>query len=155
MTMLEEPSIVVKADYPHIWVHRTQQSACGGCQQQTRCSTHALNSLFKPKPIRVDSELPLAIGDQVIVSIDESSVLRAAFIIYLLPLLAIFCGAGIADSLIGTNANADIWIAASGIGSFLLCLLLINMTQTMSCFQHLSHPFVSSKISTHDKHLGD
>ena len=153
--MLEEPSIVVKTDYPHIWINRIQQSACSGCQQQTRCSTAALNGLFKPKPIRVHAELPLQIGDQVIVSVAESSLLRAALIIYLLPLVAIFCGAGIADSLIHTNANADLWIAISGIGSFLLCLLFIRITQNRFGFQRLSRPFIRSKISSHDKHLGN
>lgn len=153
--MPEELSIVVKTDYPHIWINRIQQSACSGCQQQTHCSAAALNGLFKPKPIRIESELPLNIGDQVIVSVAESSLLRAALIMYLLPLVAIFCGAGIADSLIHTSANADLWIAVSGIGSFLLCLLLIRITQNKSGFQRSSHLFIRNKISSHDKHLGN
>lgn len=154
--MLEELATVVKITNHQVWVTSAQQNACGGCRQKAACATHAMSSVLKAKPVPVDNNLALCIGDQVIVAIDESLLLRAAMLLYVLPLVALFVGAGLADSLLAGNPYADLWVAGSAIGSFLLSLGLINKTQHLFMLNYFGRPVVVKKVlATAYECLGD
>lgn len=140
--MLEESAIVVKIDEGQTWVVGIQNNACSGCAQKTSCSSTALASVLKKKPVPVDNELSLQIGDTVVVAIDESLLLRAAFSLYLLPLIALFIGAGIADGLTSdTTPYADLWIAGSALSSLALSLWI----QKNAAFKDYARPVVIKK----------
>jgi len=144
--MLEESAIVVKIEQGQTWVVGTQNSGCAGCAQKTSCSATALASVLKKKPIPVDSELNLQIGDTVIVAIEESDLLRAAFSLYFTPLIALFMGAGIADSLIDhATAYADLWIAVSALTGLAFALLAMRKIQTLSLLSYYARPVVVKK----------
>lgn len=144
--MLEESAIVVKIENGQTWVVGMQNNACSGCAQKTGCSSTALTSVLKKKPVPVDSDIVLQAGDTVIVAIDESVLLRAAFSLYLTPLCALFVGAGIADSLVGdTTPYADLWIAGSAISSLTLVLLLMQKIQKHTLFNDYARPVVVKK----------
>lgn len=113
--MLEETARVVKISAGQVWVVG-ENSSCAGCGQQASCSTATLGKLLKNKEMLVNSRVPVEVGDQVIVGVEESVLLRAAFSLYLVPLLALFIGAGLADWLTDTNTPyADIWVAGGGL----------------------------------------
>jgi sigma-E factor negative regulatory protein RseC len=102
--------------------------------------------MLKKKPIPVDNELSLQIGDTVIVAIDESELLRAAFSLYLLPLIALFIGAGIADSLVSnTMPYPDLWIAGSALFSLALALFILRKIQNLSLLNYYARPVVVKK----------
>jgi len=145
--MIEELAIVVKIENHQVWVEGGQNSACGGCQQTASCTTNALGSVLKKKSVPVDSDIQLKNGDKVMVAIDESLLLRASLLLYLLPLIALFTGAGIADWLLEDNIlYADLWIAGSAILSFLLSLWLINKAQSLLILNYYARPVVVRKI---------
>ena len=105
-------------------------------------------SFLKKKSVRVDSEIELKTGDQVMVAIDEAVLLQASLLLYLLPLIATVCiGAGIADWLLTDNIRyADLWIAASAISGFLLCLWLTNKAQNLMILGYYARPTVVKKV---------
>ena len=145
--MIEESAVVVKIENHQVWIENGQNSACGGCRQKTSCTGNAIGSLLKKKSVPVDCDMPLKVGDAVMVAIDESLLLRATLILYLLPLIALFTGAGIADWLLANNArHADLWIAGSAVASFLLSLWLINKAQDVLLLSHYARPVVVRKI---------
>ena len=130
--MIEELAVVVKIENHQVWVESGQNSACGGCLQKASCTTNALGSVLKKKSVPVDSDIQLKAGDEVMVAIDENLLLRASLLLYLLPLIALFSGAVIADWLLADNAPfADLWIAGSAFLSFLFSLWLINKAQSL------------------------
>jgi len=143
--MIEELAVVVKIDNHQVWVESGQTSACGGCLQKTSCTTNVIGSVLKKKSVPVDCDIPLKIGDNVMVAIDENLLLSASLLLYLLPLIALFIGAGIADGLLDNSAFADLWIAASAIVSFLLSLWLINKVQKLSMLS-IRRPVVVKKL---------
>lgn len=144
--MLEESAIVVKIENGQTWVVGTQNNACAACAQKTGCSSTALASVLKKKPVPVDSDIVLKAGDTVVVAIDEGVLLRAAFSLYLTPLCALFIGAGIADSLISdTTLYADLWIAGSAISSLVLALLGMQKLQKYTLFNDYARPVVVKK----------
>jgi len=145
--MIEELAVVVKVDDQQVWVEGGQSSACGGCQQKASCTTNALGRMLKKKAVPVDSAFQLKTGDTVMVAIDEKLLLQASLLLYFLPLIALFAGAGLADWLLPTNAlYADLWIAASGLSSFLLSLSIINKVQHLLVLGYYGRPIVVKKV---------
>jgi len=144
--MLEESAIVVKIDNGQTWVVGTQSNACAACSQQAGCSSNALANVLKKKPIPVDSELALTIGDTVTVAIDERDLLRAAFLMYLLPLCALFIGAGIADSLVSDSTPyGDVWVAGGALTGFALALFIMRTIQKYAFLNYYARPVVVKK----------
>jgi len=145
--MIEELAIVVKIENHQVWVEAAQNSACGGCQQKASCTTKAFGSILKKKSVPVDSGIQLKTGDEVMVAIDESLLLRASLLLYLVPLIALFTGAGIADWLLADNIlYADLWIAGSALLGFIFSLWLINKAQSLLILNYYARPVVVRKI---------
>ncbi len=142
--MIEELAVVVKIENHQVWVESGANSACGGCLQKASCTTNALGSVLKKKSVPVDSDIQLKTGDQVMVAIDENLLLHASLLLYLLPLIALFTGAGLADWL--ATDNADVWIAGSAMLSFLFSLWLINKAQSLLIMNYYARPVVVRKI---------
>lgn len=144
--MIEELAIVVKIENHQVWVESGSNSACGGCQQKTSCTTNAISGILKKKSVPVDCDIQLKTGDEVMVAIDENLLLRASLLLYFVPLMALFTGACIADSLLGTAPNTDLWIAVSAVLSFLAAFWLINKTQSRLMLNYYARPVVVRKI---------
>jgi sigma-E factor negative regulatory protein RseC len=144
--MIEELAVVVKIENRQVWVESGQNSACGGCLQKASCSTNAIGSVLKKKSVPVDCDIQLNTGDQVMVAVDENLLLRASLLLYVLPLIALFSGAGMADWLLADNANADLWIAGSAVLSFLASLWLINKAQSLLILNYYARPVVVRKV---------
>ncbi|MDD5320677.1 MAG: SoxR reducing system RseC family protein [Methylococcales bacterium] len=145
--MIEELAVVVKIENQQVWVESGPNNACGGCQQKASCTANALGSVLKKKSVPVDSGIQLKTGDEVIVAIDENLLLRASLLLYLLPLIALFTGAAIADWLLADNAlHADLWIAGSALLGFLLILWLINRAQSLLILNYYARPVVVRKV---------
>ncbi|WP_333878325.1 SoxR reducing system RseC family protein [Methylobacter sp.] len=145
--MIEELAVVVKIENHQVWVESGQNSACGGCLQKASCSTNAIGSVLKKKSVPVDCDIQLKTGDEVMVAIDENLLLRTSLLLYLVPLIALFTGAGMADWLLMDNApHADLWIAGSAILSFIASLWLINKAQSLLILNYYARPVVVRKI---------
>jgi sigma-E factor negative regulatory protein RseC len=147
IAMIEESAIVVKIQNHQVWVESGQHSACSGCHQKASCTTNALGSVLRKKSVPVDCDIPLKTGDEVMVAIDENLLLRASLLLYLLPLIALFTGAGIADWLLEDNVlYTDLWIAGSALLSLLFSLWLINKAQSLLILNYYARPKVVRKI---------
>lgn len=145
--MIEELAVVVRIDNHQAWVESGQNSACGACLQKASCTANAIGGVLKKKSVPVDSDMLLKTGDRVIVAIDEALLLRASVLLYLLPLMALFVGAGIADGLLIDNTGyKDLWIAGSAVLSFLLSLWLINKAQNLLILNYYARPVVVKKL---------
>ena len=144
--MIEERAIVVKIEGHQVWVERRGAAACGGCSQNASCSTTLLGGLIGKKAVAADSRIELEPGDEVLVGIEESLLLRASLCLYLLPLLALLAGAGIADQLLANSVNADLGVAVCALLSLLLALWLVNRIQHKLIFAAGAKPVVVKKL---------
>ncbi|MDP1666625.1 MAG: SoxR reducing system RseC family protein [Methylobacter sp.] len=145
--MIEELAVVVKIENHQVWVESGANSACGGCLQKTSCTANAIGSVLKKKSVPVDSDIQLKTGDEVMVAIDENLLLRASLLLYLVPLIALFTGAGMAEWLLPVDAHyADLWIAGSAVLSFTVSLWLINKAQSLLILNYYARPVVVRKV---------
>lgn len=96
--MLEQPARVIESSEAGIWVEPVAPSGCGVCAGQG-CASRQLAEFFqrRPRRYRVQSILPLSVGDHVVVGLPDGSLLRSVFLFYGLPLVFILAGAVIAQ----------------------------------------------------------
>ena len=110
--MVKEQGRVVAVERDGVWIETLRQSACSTCAGKSGCGQH-LFERHRPASrdpslsyIKVASSRELHEGDRVIVGMAESSLLKASFLIYLVPLLLMMAGiwllslAGAADWLL-------------------------------------------------------
>lgn len=98
--MLEQPARVIESSETGIWVEPVAASGCAVCAGQG-CASRQLAEFFqhRPRRYRVQSSLPLFVGDHVVVGLPEGSLLRSVFFIYGVPLICILSGAVLAQFL--------------------------------------------------------
>lgn len=110
--MIEETAKVVEAGDKGIWVEVQRQSTCGQCAANKGCGTAVLQKVIgnKRTRVRVLSDIPVRVGDEVVVGLDESAYLKGSFAIYLVPLILMFVfgllGETLAKQLVLTVDNS-------------------------------------------------
>ncbi len=92
--MIEETAYVVAAGPDGVWVETQRQSACGQCAARKGCGTAVLSKVLGQKRSRVQVANPdqaqVRVGDEVVIGIDESALVRGSMAVYLVPLLSFF-----------------------------------------------------------------
>jgi len=90
--MITEIAKVISIENNQTWIETQRKSACGQCSASKGCGTSVLakvvgNKLaLMPAINRIDAK----VGDEVIIGLNESSLLKGAYITYLQPLLFLF-----------------------------------------------------------------
>jgi len=102
--MLEETGLVTAVDGEFAWVETQAKSACGHCNVSNNCGTSVLAKWFSPRKnqVRVLNHLNLQPGVTAVVGVADDVLIKAAFIAYMIPLLAMISFA-IAGSISGMN----------------------------------------------------
>ena len=92
--MLETRAIVVQKDSQFTLVEASGAGGCSVCEGKG-CGSSKVGQLFcsKPRQFKVENHVNAEVGDEVIVSIVEGTVLRGISLFYLLPLALMFAGA--------------------------------------------------------------
>ena len=99
-------------------------STCGSCAGNSSCSTlGAWNQ--RTLELLVYNDLGAKVGDEVVVEVADSLVLKSAYRLYGLPMLLFFAAgilAYITSQYFGMG-NPDLWAALSGLGAVLVYYL--------------------------------
>src|SRR5690606_39112889 len=93
--MIEERGRVIATNGEEAWIQTLQQSACNTCSAQKACGQKLLNTVTagRAQQLKVANVLGVRVGDEVVVGIPESALLKASVILYLIPLLGMMAGA--------------------------------------------------------------
>lgn len=99
--MIEEAGRVTAVEGDYAWVETQRQSTCGSCAARSGCGTSVLSRVLGQKSVRVRAldRVGTAVGDDVIVGLDDSALLRGSMAVYLVPLLALMAGAIMAEAV--------------------------------------------------------
>ncbi len=105
--MIEERAVVVALDGEIAWVEARRDTLCGACATGGGCgaSLFAKALGFKAPRLRVPKSDAMAVGDRVILGIDERALVRGSFAAYVVPIVLLLILA-----LIG-EAVASRWLA--------------------------------------------
>lgn len=100
--MMEEVARVVANDSQGwLTVEVELKSTCKSCSSSESCGTSAVAQAFssKTQQFSIQSERACAVGELLKLGLPESVILKAAALIYLMPLLGLFVGAALGQYL--------------------------------------------------------
>lgn len=101
--MLEETGEILALNDEGVLVQTIRQSACSSCSAAKGCGQKLLASVGQGQRFEVLAEnplhLPLQVGDQVVLALEETALLKASVWAYLLPLILLAAFAAIAEYL--------------------------------------------------------
>ncbi len=115
--MVEEIATVVAAESGGVWLTTTPAGTCNSCHASTDCGAGIVAKALTPRQQRffLSTELDLLPGEQIRIGIAEQSLLTAAVLVYLLPLLLLISAAALA-TLAGLAEGLVILLAFCGGG---------------------------------------
>ncbi|ASJ97629.1 SoxR reducing system RseC family protein [Shewanella marisflavi] len=96
--MMEETATVIRCPGDGwVTVEVKVKNACNHCDNNESCGTSAVSKAFSPKVQRfsLPSNTQYEAGELLKLGLPESVILKAAAIVYLMPLAGLFIGAGI------------------------------------------------------------
>jgi len=87
--MIEEQAIVVEIKGKEVSVKTDRDSSCGHCSAKSGCGTALLGKYFNrnKQHLVVETDLPLTVGDKILLGMNENALLRGSLIVYGLPLM--------------------------------------------------------------------
>ncbi len=90
--MITENATVVSIENNQTWIETQRKSVCGQCSANKGCGTSVLSKVIGNKFSRMKAinKINAQVGDKVVVALNEKSLLKGAFMTYLLPLLYLF-----------------------------------------------------------------
>jgi positive regulator of sigma E activity len=118
--MIEARVHVVSATDGMAWVSSSESSGCAACQSQASCGISGLGKYLSRRRAAMSLvQTDARPGDELLVCVDETELLRAGAYAYLLPALLAVIGAALADA---GGAN-DLAAASSALLGFFAGLL--------------------------------
>lgn len=128
--MIEETARVVRVEDGETWVETERQSTCSGCSVEKGCGTATLSKVLGQRrtQVRVINELPLQVGDQVVIGIREQALVRGSLRVYAVPLLLLLTGAVLGElgGSSGLWASAEAASAALGVAGLVAGLIWLG-----------------------------
>jgi sigma-E factor negative regulatory protein RseC len=99
--MIEEQAIVIKASKERVTLEVVRSQPCGLCGQVRGCGNSIWGKIFSHQSgfIETRNDLNAKLGDVVILGIDETLMLKSSLMLYGVPLLLMFLGMTIANSI--------------------------------------------------------
>ena len=134
--MIEENAKVVSVTDSGVLVETQRATACGNCKAKSGCGTHTIENFLEKKnrnQFLVRQLFPVAIGDEVIIGLQESALLKGSLAVYIVPLVG-FIGGGFFGELLSDQLSVinKEWftIVTAGFGLMLgiVWLRLFNMS---------------------------
>ncbi len=98
--MIEQSGRITHLEGRFAWVETQRQSACSSCHSGS-CGTGTLTRFFAARPHRVRAEngIDAQVGDTVVIGVEEGTMLRGSFLVYLVPLFAMLGGGLLFEAL--------------------------------------------------------
>lgn len=123
--MIEERARVVAVNNGQLLLEAQTKAACSGCAAKQGCGTSVLSRWVGRKFTRFQAPntVNAVVGDEVVVGLAETAMLKGSVFVYLLPLLAMIVAAVLADLLLAPHAAArDLLVIAAAVAGFALML---------------------------------
>ncbi|MBK1673129.1 Fis family transcriptional regulator [Ectothiorhodospira shaposhnikovii] len=118
--MIEENARVIAVDeVGFAWVETLRKTACGTCSVQKGCGTSVIAKLFGQRrtQVRVIDPVGVSLGDEVIIGLEESALVRGSLAIYILPLLGMLVFAAFGQWL--WSGHGELPVVAAGMTGLL------------------------------------
>lgn len=150
--MITENATVVLIENNQTWIETQRKSACGQCSANKGCGTSVLSKVLGTKlsKMKAINKIDAQVGDEVVVGLNEGSLLKGAFIIYMLPLLFLFLFSFIGQ-LISQNLqihNSEILVVVFAVLGFYLGMQRVKIFSKSIEKNENYQPVILNKINS-------
>ncbi|MGC8121643.1 SoxR reducing system RseC family protein [Marinobacter sp. VGCF2001] len=116
--MITETGSVIAVTGAQAWVQTIRTSACQSCSARAGCGQRVLAAASggRANQVLVENSIGAQVGDEVVIGLDEQSLLSASLVVYGLPLLLMVLGSVLAHSGSAGSDLAAIGGAGAGLG---------------------------------------
>lgn len=116
--MIEEYAIVTEVTESFAVLEIERRTACGLCGQKRGCGNATWGKLLghRQHGFRAKNPINAHAGDSVVVGVDERAMLSSVFYLYIVPLIAMFIAAILAD----TFFDAELYVVLAAMLGLLL-----------------------------------
>ena len=132
--MIEETARVIAIENDQLLLEAQTSAACHACSARPGCGTSILSRWVGRRFTRfkVHNSIDANVGDEVVVGLAETAMLKGSVLVYLMPLLAMIVFAVLADSLIpAESAYRDLMVLLFAVVGFGLMLVLSSRLLAM------------------------
>ncbi len=142
-----EEGIVTAVTATTAWVTITQSDACKSCSAGHSCTSPQNN---QETTLEAANPVHAAVGDRILLNVNTTSLLKASFLIYILPLLCMLAGAGIGHGIgLAAGLNPS-WTALPLAVTFFGAALLIMRAKGAQLARLDDYQPKILKVLTHD-----
>ncbi len=122
--MTTEEGIVTKIDSTSAWVKVSKTSACESCSVKSSCNVLGGGEEME---VRAINTLGARVDDRVTLSFETSSLLKASFLLYMVPIISLITGAVIGQEIaLYFDSNPSICSAVVAFSFFIIAVLYIK-----------------------------
>jgi sigma-E factor negative regulatory protein RseC len=149
--MIEETGRVVAVKGTEVWIETIRTSSCSGCSARSGCGQGLLAKIKdgSRRHIRLHTELPLAVDDEVTLGLPEQAFIRSSFLAYGLPLLFLIGAVLIADKVSGL---AEPWVIASAVSGLAAGFLVVRLISQLGAIRSDFEPVIIKNIPVVAQH---
>lgn len=106
---MQEKGVISKINKDHVIVQTQLKSTCESCAANSSCGAGIIAKALagKTQNIGVKSDQSFAIGQQVTLQVDSSTVLSASFWVYMVPIFCFIAGALFCSWLSGLSSSSE------------------------------------------------
>lgn len=128
--MIEEHAIVTEQLGSQVRLAIERRTACGICGQTRGCGNATWGKLLghAETTLKVDNVIDANVGERVVVGIEEKVFLNASFLLYVVPLIALFVGAGLAQYFL----HQDIYVIFGALFGLALGFFVVKAITKMN-----------------------
>lgn len=126
--MAIEEGIVFKLGDPGAgtaWVKTMRSSACASCSSRDACNMDSGGG--KEMEVEAMNLANAKVGDRIVLNVKTTALLKATFLLYVFPILAMIAGALLGQTMAGMRGgDPSVWAALTGFLFFGLAFLIIR-----------------------------
>lgn len=115
--MIEEQAVVVRLENDRAYLEIERSQPCGLCGATRGCGVSLWGRLFTRSRggISTTNALGVAVGEHVIIGVEEGALLAGSLTAYLVPLVLV-CGGGLIGAMFATSrATADLFAVVGAV----------------------------------------
>lgn len=149
--MMEETARVVAVEGEYALLQTQRQSACQSCSMKTGCGTSVVSQVVgqRSSQFKVENTLEVKIGDEVVIGLQENSLVKGSVLIYALPIL-LMLGAGLLGDYLAQSYdyNRDLLGFGFALTGFVISLPTIRWIINRTAMKQQMQPQLLRKIHT-------
>jgi sigma-E factor negative regulatory protein RseC len=109
------------------WVRTTRSSACESCSSRDACHLDGGDAAGKEMTVEAVNLANARVGDRIVLNIKTTNLLKATFLLYVFPILALIAGALLGQTMAGMRGgDPSVWAASTGFLFFSLAFVIIR-----------------------------